>query len=99
MIDRARAARVLSIFHDLKLATAKEVEGVLWIFADRFPFSALLRRAETIHVHGRVDDVAAMPHERIRAAGGRVENQREGYIKYAFDGGVNMILSSIDVAE
>src|SRR5262245_2898354 len=99
MIDPQATGKVLRAFQELRLISEAEVDEVLSIFDDRFAFASAWRQAYTINVHGRVDDVAAMPHEQIRAAGGMVENQRDGYIKYAFAGGTNMIYSSIPIAQ
>ncbi|QIS19924.1 hypothetical protein [Nocardia terpenica] len=48
-----------------------------------------------MRVHVKVDDVAALPHERIRVKGAAPENEAPGYVKYPFPGGINMIFSSI----
>jgi alkylhydroperoxidase/carboxymuconolactone decarboxylase family protein len=99
MLDPQRVPTVLSVLRDLTLLSRAERDALDAILDDAFPFRAALARAETIHVHVRVDDVASLAHDRIRAAGGTVENQRDGYVKYAFEGGVNAIFSAIDVAE
>lgn len=98
MIERTQAQNVFTTFQELRLLTDKETAQLLSLFQDTYPFAEELRYADSIHVHGRVDDVSSMPHDRIRAAGGVVENQRDGYVKYVFPGGVNMIYSAIDVA-
>jgi len=99
MIQHARAAKVVSAFEELGLLAAREASGVVSLFDPAFPFADAMRSADSIHVHGRVDDVSAMPHDRIRSLEGQIENQRDGYIKYAFEGGINMIFSAIDVAQ
>jgi alkylhydroperoxidase/carboxymuconolactone decarboxylase family protein len=99
MIDPRTTAEILRTVQDLCLVSAAEVDQIRSIFDDRFAFANALREADTIHIHVRVDDVAALLHERIRAAGGTVDHQRDGYIKYAFAGGTNLIFSSIPVAQ
>src|SRR5262249_22303461 len=89
----------LGLFRELGLLSAQEHSAVLTLFEKGFPFARALANATTLHVHLRVDDVAGLPHETIEAGGGAVENRRDGYIKYAVRGGVNVILSAIDVAE
>lgn len=90
---------VLTAVTELGLVTEAEHLAVLSLFDDVFPFADALRLADSLHVHGRVDDVSALPDARIKAAGGAVENQRDGYVKYTFAGGINWIWSSIPVAQ
>jgi alkylhydroperoxidase/carboxymuconolactone decarboxylase family protein len=99
MVNLSDSTRTLALFQELGLVSADESRAVLSVLAGAFPFVDVLRAAESIHVHGRVDDVSAMPHARILEGGGVVENQRDGYVKYAFPGGTNMIYSSIDIAQ
>src|SRR5262245_29193480 len=99
MIDSSQIEKVLSVFRESKLISSDEVDAVISISDPSFPFAEALRHADTVHIHGRVDDVSAMPHEIIKSFGGEVENQRDGYIKYVFAGGINMIYSSIDVSQ
>lgn len=96
---RERFDAVLRGFAELGLVQKAEGEEVLRLFGADFPYRATLDKAASIHVHMRVDDVSHMPHAQIRELGGRAENEMDGYIKYVFAGGVNMIFSSIDVAE
>jgi alkylhydroperoxidase/carboxymuconolactone decarboxylase family protein len=99
MVNLSDSTRTLALFQELGLVSADESRAVLSVLGGAFPFVDVLRQAETMHVHGRVDDVSALPHARIREGGGVVENQRDGYVKYAFPGGTNMIYSSIDIAQ
>jgi hypothetical protein len=58
-----------------------------------------MRLANSLHLHVKVDDTAKLPHDQLAALGGEIENQRDGYIKYTFGGGLNFIASSIPIAE
>jgi alkylhydroperoxidase/carboxymuconolactone decarboxylase family protein len=98
-LDRNKFAHVLGSFHELGLVTPNEVKEVLSLFDDSFPWRASLQAADSVHVHLRVDDVSRLPHDKIRAMGSAPENQKDGYIKYPFAGGINVIISSIDIAE
>ncbi len=98
-LDQERFTRVLGQFRELGIITGKEVQEVLAIFEPTFPWHETLTRAETVHVHVRVTDVTRLPHDQIRAFGTAAENQKDGYVKYPFAGGINMIISSIDIAE
>jgi hypothetical protein len=96
-IDRVR--EVMAKFRDLRLLSAAESAEVMHLLGPDFPFFAATRLADSIHLHVKVDDVAALPKGAILALGAREENARDGYVKYAFDGGINMIFSSIPIAE
>ncbi len=99
MISQLDCERVLDEFSEMDLIRREERDAVLGVFKSCFPFAEALALADTIHVHVKVDDVFSLPHERIKAAGGRVEHGKDGYIKYQFPGGVNMIFSSINISQ
>ena len=99
MIQRDAAAATLRGVRALGLVSQREVDTVLGVFEPCFAFVDALRAADSIHVHVKVDDVAQAPHQELCAGGGIVENSKPGYIKYGFPGGINIILSSIDVSE
>ncbi len=83
----------------LGLLSPAEEQSLRGLFGDALPLRTALRRSDSVHLHVRVDDVANLPRDALAAARGRVENERDGYIKYAFPGGTNLIFSAIDVAE
>jgi hypothetical protein len=99
MVDREATAATLADVQDLGLIGEREVATVMGVFEPCFTFAEALAAADTIHVHIKVDDVATAPHDQLCGRGGIVENGKEGYIKYVFPGGVNIILSSISVSE
>ena len=99
MVDRQATAATLAEVQNLGLITDGEVATVLGIFEPTSPVSPTLEVADSIHVHIKVDDVAAAPQQRLLDAGGAVENGKDGYVKIAFGGGLNVILSSIDVSQ
>jgi alkylhydroperoxidase/carboxymuconolactone decarboxylase family protein len=98
-LDRSRFIDVLGSFRELGIINAREIEQVLALFEPGFAWADAMPRAESVHVHVRVDDVSRLPHDRIRALGTQPVNQKDGYVKYPFTGGINMIISSIDIAE
>ena len=99
LVDRAAMARVGEGAVALGLVTAAELAQALALLDPGFPFFAALRHADSLHLHVKVDDVAALPHAALAALGGTVENARDGYIKYRHDGGLNLIFSSVPVAD
>lgn len=92
-------SQTLSLFRELHLISEREAGEVLAMLEPRFPYASAMAAADSIHLHIKVDDVSSLPHDLIRAAGTRPENQKDGYVKYPFAGGINMIFSSIDVAQ
>ncbi len=89
----------LKHFQDLELMSETEVAEALSLLDPGFPFFAAMRMADSLHVHIKVDDVNDLPVSRILALGTSPENERPGYVKYPFPGGINLIFSSIPVAE
>lgn len=65
---------------------------------ERFAFADAVRAAESVRVHVKVDDVAALPRRRIRTLGVAPANEATAYVKYSFPGGINVIFSSIPIA-
>ncbi|HEY6893781.1 MAG TPA: hypothetical protein VI258_06420 [Rhodanobacteraceae bacterium] len=95
--DKVR--HTLDFFRDIDLLSAPAVDQVLWLFAPDFAFRVQLEAADSIHVHIKVQDTELLPHDAIRNAGGRPESAQAGYVKYVFPAGVNVIFSSIPMAE
>jgi len=98
-IRRERVLHTLQFFEELSLISAAERSGIVGLLAPEFIFRAQLEVAESIHAHVKVSDTVTLPHDAIRNAGGRAENAAPGYIKYAFPSSLNVIFSSIPVAE
>jgi alkylhydroperoxidase/carboxymuconolactone decarboxylase family protein len=98
-LDRPAFVRTLDFLHELGLLSAAEMQEVLSVLEPDFPFATALREASSVHVHSKVEDTRTLPHDRILEAGGRPESQVDGYVKYRFDGGLNMIFSSINISE
>ena len=93
-MDLDRLATVGEAFVSMGLLAENDLAPLLAFLGDRCPFGEALRAAESIHLHSRVESTTSLPHEAIVAAGGVVANTGDGYVKYAFDGGVNMIFST-----
>src|SRR5260370_21082019 len=55
--------------------------------------------ADNLHLNIKVDDIACLPEEFAYARGAKKENAKDGYVKYAFPGNVNVILSAIDISQ
>ena len=86
-IDRARAHALIS---------EAEVAELRALLDPAFPWFAATRLADSVHVHIKVADVDALA---LDALGGIAENARPGYVKLRNPGGLNLIFSSIPIAE
>lgn len=98
-IEPAAVNATLRFFARLGLLTGAEIDEVQAMLAADFPFADAIRSAESVHVHVKVHDTAALPHAEIQAAGTHPESTTEGFVKYPFDTGVNLIFSSIPISE
>lgn len=98
-LDRQAFTGTLEFFSELGLVSGSEVAEVLALFQPDFPFRDAVLAAESIHVHVKVASVNTLPHDRILARNAAPTSCTEGYIKYPFPGGINMIFSSIPISE
>lgn len=83
----------------LGLINACEQSRCLDLFGDEFPFADAMARCESLHIHVKVDDTQDLPADKLVAAGCQLDYAKEGFVKYLFPGGVNLIFSSIVVAQ
>lgn len=97
-INHMLLRRLTSLLMDHKLLSKDELLDVLQVAAENFSFEKQLAAATSVHFHVHVKDIDELPHDLLRMNGGKVENEAEGYIKYAFDGGINFIFSHIPIA-
>lgn len=95
--DRFR--EVLAALGELRLVSSAEATEVMHLLGPDCPYFAATRLATSLHLHVKVDDTAKVPHAQLLALGATLENEREGYVKYTFNGGINFIASSIPIAE
>lgn len=99
MVDRSLFTETLDFFEDLGLLSSSESAEVLACLDPAFPFADAVAAASSIHLHVKVADVTVLPHDAITGRGSQPTSCTDGYIKYPFAGGINMIFSSIPVAE
>ena len=89
----------LDFFADLDAFDRFDIARIGWLLDGDFPFRAQRDLADTLHLHVKVPDTDMLPVDAIRNAGAREENRAPGYVKFGFASGLNMIFSSIPVAE
>lgn len=95
LLDPARWAASLDRLRALGLIAPTEIAELEALLDPAFPWFAAVRRADSIHLHIKVDDVARLPIDQL----GTPENARPGYVKFCQAGGLNLIFSSIPIAE
>ncbi len=90
---------VLSECVNLKLVSESECAAAEKLINESTPVSGVLERAESLHVHLKVDDTRTLPTDAFVALGGAVEFETKGFVKYGFPDGARLIFSSIPVAD
>jgi hypothetical protein len=98
-VDPRSFTQSLKLFEGLGLVSEAETAEVLAMLGPSFPFAEAVAAAASIHLHVKVPDTSALPHDVITAAGSKPTSCTEGYIKYPFPGGISMIFSSIPISE
>src|SRR6185436_10305161 len=97
MIGKDQALETLTKFRGAGLLTEAEVNEVNTAFLSCFAFADAVQLADSLHVNIKVDDIHVVPPELVADA--RAENAKEGYVKYAFPCGMNVIFSAIDISQ
>jgi hypothetical protein len=97
MIDKSEALSTLTEFREAGLLTPAEYQEVDTAFLSCFAFADAMLLADSLHVNIKVDDIGIVPAELVATA--QVENAKDGYIKYAFPSGMNVIFSAIDISQ
>lgn len=98
-LDLGTVRNTVDVARELGLVTASEANDLEGLFDGEHPLSNAVALADSLHAHVKVDDVVHLPHDALRTAGAKVDNHKDGYIKYSFGSGLNLIFSSIDVSE
>lgn len=98
-IHEEKSRAVLQLAKEHGLLKSNEVDFILGLFDPSFAFAESARLANTFHAHIRVDRTLDLPRAAFVEAGAVIENEKDGYVKYAFPGGTNLIFSSINVSQ
>jgi len=99
MIDKNIAASLMQEVAQLGLLTNDEISYVSTTLQPCHAFADGVKLADSLHLNIKVEDIAALPEEFAYARGAKQENAKEGYVKYAFPGNVNVILSAINISQ
>ncbi|MEP7374143.1 MAG: hypothetical protein ABI675_12185 [Chitinophagaceae bacterium] len=87
------------IIQQERLLNDDELNIITGLMQPDFSFAAQLAMADSIHYHIHVPDIEKLSHSLFENNDGKVENKKEGYIKYGFPGGLKIIFSHIPVAQ
>src|SRR4051812_29338465 len=98
-IDLTKSTELIGLLNSSQLLSCAETEQAKAVFNEGFAFEKQVAIANSIHYHIHVTNVDELPHALFEGHGGKVVNKADGYLKYAFDGGINFIFSHIPVAQ
>ena len=99
MTDAVVTAACLPTLQRCGLLTPAETRGVEWLLDCDGPFAPAVDAAETLHVHVKVADTAALPVGAFLDAGAQLDHRKDGYVKFRFPDGINAIFSHIRIAQ
>jgi hypothetical protein len=89
----------LELATDLSLLPRADAARIAWLLDANNPFAPHIAAADSLHAHVKVADTAQLPRAALIDAGARVASEKDGYVKFEFAGGLNLIFSSIPIAE
>lgn len=95
----ADAQRATELLVELRFINTCEQKRCFDLFAEQFEFGDAMHHCDSLHVHVKVDDTADLPAQRLTEAGCRLDYAKEGFVKYLYPGGVNLIFSSMVVSQ
>jgi len=99
MIEKSAAVQIMQDVAGLRLLTRDEISYVTAAMQPCHVFADGVNVADTMHLNIKVDDIACLPEEFAYTRGAKKENAKDGYVKYAFPGNVNVILSAINISQ
>jgi hypothetical protein len=89
----------LAWFRSIRLLSELESRIVESLFEPCFEFAEAVKLAESIHIHIKVEDTETLPFDDFVQHGGARASGKAGYGKYYFPGGLNLIFSTIPIAQ
>jgi hypothetical protein len=84
---------------DLQFMNACEQQRCLDLFDPNQPFAQAVAACESLHIHLKVDDTAQLPMDAFQHAGCQLDYAKEGFTKLLTGNGINLIFSSIAIAQ
>lgn len=99
MLSADSLQRPLEYLAARELATDCERTQATKLFRNDFVFADVFSLARSLHIHIKLEDTSDLVHDELIAAGAELEYEKEGFIKFRFPGGINLIFSSIPVSE
>lgn len=95
----AQATAATELLVRFSLVNTCEQDRCLELLNPAHEFSKAISHCESLHIHIKVNDTEALPKDELVAAGCVLDYEKTGFVKYLFPGGMNLIFSSIDIAE
>jgi len=92
-------ASVLDFLSGLKLINDCERARAFAIQTTAFPFHDVVQSSDSIHLHVKVDDANDAKLNSALSKFCDLEYSKEGFVKFRYTDGVNLIFSSIPVSE
>jgi hypothetical protein len=96
-LRNADAGWTLDFLAGMQLISPSERMQVNAVMGEPF-LDACVERAETIHLHIKLDHTDRLVRAALEAAGGVLDHGRSGFVKYRMPGRVNAIFSHIPVS-
>lgn len=93
------ALETLRTLRNLGLLSDHETQAINAFASPNSRFEDALARAETLHLHIKVEDTDALPINEFFKSGAELDHQKRGFVKYRFPGAINAIFSHIKVSE
>jgi hypothetical protein len=97
--DTSAIVDTLAWFRSIRLLSELESRIVESLFKPCFEFAEAVKLAESIHLHIKVEDTETLPFDEFVQHGGTRASSRVGYGKYYFPDGLNLIFSTIPIAQ
>lgn len=98
-IDTFLLNELTSLLMKQDLLSKEEFKNIIEATSENFPFKKQVAEATSVHFHIHVNNTDELPHDLLKLRDGEIVNKAEGYIKYAFDVGINFIFSHIPIAQ
>lgn len=95
----AAATSTLAVLKKHGLLNEHEISAVTALGQPGARFHGAIERAETLHLHIKVDDTHELPINDFFKEGAELDHQKDGFVKYRFPGAINAIFSHIKVSQ
>jgi hypothetical protein len=99
MLDRDSVLERLNWCHAHQWLRDCELECLSHVLEPRHLFAESLQLEQTLHAHVKAPDADRLPEQLFLQAGATIHYRKEGFIKFQFPEGFNLIFSSIAISQ